>query len=479
VLALGASLAAALKPLTVQGNSIVDASGDRFQIVGAAYQPGGSAGYDPASGKDPLSDADNCLRDAALMQILGINTIRVYNLDPDLNHDECASIFNAAGMYMALDVNSPLVGQSLDASQPWTTYYDGYLNRTFAVVEAFRHYPNTLLFFAGNEVIQAADTFQVAPPYVRAVVRDLKNYIAKHADRPIPVGYSAADVRSVLYDTWNYLQCDIDGKTDDMSHVDIFALNSYSWCGESNFVMSTYSQLVGNFTNSSVPLFFSEFGCIKPAPRVFTEIGTIYSDQMWNTFSGGVVYEYAEEVSDYGLVNISADGSAQLLRDYDTLLGQYQKLNFSVVEGIKASSQAPTPPTCTSSLITTANFSTNWTLPDLPPNVQGIIDNGVSPMPTGKIVSISDWTVKQTVKRADGSVIENLAVVPLPNDEVNQPGLNSANGSVVGNTTVASNGTNSTNGTKPNAAPGTTAPSMDLVMMLSAVLGFGLLVCSL
>jgi 1,3-beta-glucanosyltransferase GAS3 len=57
------------------------------------------------------------------MQILGINTIRVYNLDPDLNHDECASIFNAAGIYMALDVNSPLVGESLDPSQPWTTYY--------------------------------------------------------------------------------------------------------------------------------------------------------------------------------------------------------------------------------------------------------------------------------------------------------------------------------------------------------------------
>lgn len=27
--------------------------------------------------------------------ILGVNAIRVYNLDPDLNHDMCASIFNA------------------------------------------------------------------------------------------------------------------------------------------------------------------------------------------------------------------------------------------------------------------------------------------------------------------------------------------------------------------------------------------------
>lgn len=29
------------------------------------------------------------------MQQLGANTIRIYNLSPDLNHDECVSIFNA------------------------------------------------------------------------------------------------------------------------------------------------------------------------------------------------------------------------------------------------------------------------------------------------------------------------------------------------------------------------------------------------
>jgi hypothetical protein len=36
-----------------------------------AYQPGGSSGYKPDSGIDPLSDAAVCLRDAALMQRLG------------------------------------------------------------------------------------------------------------------------------------------------------------------------------------------------------------------------------------------------------------------------------------------------------------------------------------------------------------------------------------------------------------------------
>ena len=52
------------------------------------------------------------------MQRLGVNTLRVYNLDPDLDHSMCASIFNAAGIYMVLDVNSPLPNQSLNRGAP-------------------------------------------------------------------------------------------------------------------------------------------------------------------------------------------------------------------------------------------------------------------------------------------------------------------------------------------------------------------------
>ena len=103
-MALGVTAVAAVKPLVVKGQSFVDPdSGEKFQITGMAYQPGGSAGYQPTINGDPLTHADACLRDAALMQILGINAIRVYNIDPDLNHDECASIFNAVGYYHQAD----------------------------------------------------------------------------------------------------------------------------------------------------------------------------------------------------------------------------------------------------------------------------------------------------------------------------------------------------------------------------------------
>jgi len=86
------------------------------------------------------------------MQKLGINTIRVYNVDASLDHSACASIFNAAGIYMILDVNSGLAGQSIDRSDPSSTYTLAYLEHVFGVIENFAPFPNTLGFWAANEM---------------------------------------------------------------------------------------------------------------------------------------------------------------------------------------------------------------------------------------------------------------------------------------------------------------------------------------
>jgi hypothetical protein len=170
-LTLCAQVAIAVPSLEVRGADFVNPrTGNRFLVNGVAYQPAGSSGYNP--GSDPLTDGAACLRDAALMQRLGINTIRVYNLDPAVNHDLCASIFNAVGIYMALDVNSPLPNESLDRVSPWNSYNVAYLNRTFAVIEAFKNYPNTLLFFSGNEVISDVSTGGRVPPYIRVSFLD-------------------------------------------------------------------------------------------------------------------------------------------------------------------------------------------------------------------------------------------------------------------------------------------------------------------
>lgn len=100
------------------------------------------------------------------MQSLGVNTIRVYNLSPTIDHSKCASIFNGAGIYMILDVNSPLYGGSLDRTDPSGTYNAVYFEQVFGVIEAFKDFPNTLAFFAGNEVINEDSVYE-APAYIR------------------------------------------------------------------------------------------------------------------------------------------------------------------------------------------------------------------------------------------------------------------------------------------------------------------------
>ncbi|KAM4059150.1 glucanosyltransferase domain-containing protein [Hirsutella rhossiliensis] len=422
LVALVATLVGAVPSLEVHGTDLVNPNtGNKFQIVGIAYQPGGSAGYDPKGGKDPLSHADVCLRDAALMQVMGVNTIRVYNVDPNVNHDECVSIFNAAGIYLIIDVNSPLVGEAITSFEPWTSYYMGYLNHTFAVVEAFSNYPNTLLYFSGNEVINNLPSAKEVPPYLRAITRDLKNYIKNNIKRKIPVGYSAADVREVLWDTWNFMQCADDGSPDDMSRADVFALNSYSWCGpDASYESSTFNVLTDRFKKSSVPVFFSEYGCNKPTPRYWNETRAIYGD-MTGVFSGGVVYEWTEEENGYGLVKVKGS-ELSIMGDYNRLKSQLSKIDWKSVQSQSAASdKAAPPPDCESSLILEKGFKSNFTLPAVPPGAQTLIDNGIQPKPSGKIVKVSDYDVQMAVKGVSG-----LKVIPLKDDEFNWAGKNEA-----------------------------------------------------
>lgn len=399
--------------------------------------------------------------------------------------------FWQAGIFMFLDVNAPLPGDSIESSQPWTSYYAAYLNRTFAIVEAFKDYPNTAAFFAGNEVVSDVGTGATVPPYMRAVTRDLKNYIAKHSSRSIPVGYSAADVRSILFDTWNYLQCDDtdDDGTDGTGSVDFFALNSYSWCGNSSFTQSTYDQLVSGFTNSSVPIFFSEYGCNNPEPRIFTEVPEIYSDQMAVVFSGGIVYEFFQGSNDYGLVNVSSDGTLYLMEDFYTLQDRYAALNITAIQGVTALANGPSAPVCSSSLITTSGFCTNFTVPTLPPGAEDIIQQGVSPSPSGHLVTIGrlqsfplipmklkysptnsistdNYTVVALVKDKNGNDLSNLKVVSLAANQINQPGINTATASITTGSSVTTSAT--ATGTNKGTHMGTSAATTSSVPHKSA-----------
>lgn len=251
-------------------------------------------------------------------------TIRVYSINPDLNHDICMTMLASAGIYLVLDVNSPLEGQHLNRYEPWLTYNEDYVEHVFKVIEQFSGYNNTLGFFAGNEIVNDKKSARNSPVYVKALISDMKSYISKHSPRFIPVGYSAADDLNYRVSLSKYLECTTGSLYDS---VDFYGVNTYQWCGEQTFYTSGYDILVNDYEDYVRPVFFSEFGCNKVTPRLFEEVGSMFSNDMIGVFSGGLVYEYSQEPNNYGLVEIDANGNLKLLKDYDHL-----KLQFNSVD---------------------------------------------------------------------------------------------------------------------------------------------------
>ncbi|KAG0134239.1 Glucanosyltransferase-domain-containing protein [Tuber indicum] len=456
-----AGSASAVRPLTAKGGNFVNSAGDRFVIVGLAYQPGGASGYDPASGKDPLSDPDICLRDAAVMQRLGINTIRVYNVNPEVNHDMCMSIFNSVGIYVALDVNSPLAGDSIHRHEPESSYHEGYIKRIYSVVDAFRGYPNLLGFFAGNEVVNDALSASLVPPYIRAIHRDLKKYIAKHAPRTIPVGYSAAD-DPTRRPMWAYLSCGDDAD----SRTDFYGLNSYQWCGDSTWESSGYQGLVDTFKNTSVPLFFSEFGCNKIRPRPFGEIAALYGERMISSWSGGLVYEYSQEKSDYGIVQIDSNGDARLLKDFDNLQSQYNNINFNLIKTKSAATTTARHPKCEDTFILQGHsekFNTSTTLPPNP--ATDLLEKGSGNTNVGKLVPVTQTKTPHKVFTSTGVQIDGIEIKMLKDDESNTPSGENTSSS------TASSGSGGGSGGEKGAAGGLGVSAV-LVVGVAVVVGF-------
>ncbi|CAK9441516.1 uncharacterized protein LODBEIA_P53840 [Lodderomyces beijingensis] len=312
ILAL-AHLVRSINPIEVKGNAFWDSqTGSRFYIRGVDYQPGGSSELE-----DPLADTSVCERDIPYFQELGINTVRVYSIDNTRDHDECMDKLAQAGIYVILDVNTPY--SSITRSNSNCSYNSDYLNEVLATVQQFAVYDNTLGFFAGNEVINDGGSLEAAP-YVKAVVRDMKTFIKNRGLRTIPVGYSAASVDEYRLSTGLYFNCG----DDELARIDMYGINDYSWCGDATMQSSQYPQIMSDFENYTIPVFFSEFGCNAHRPRPFTEIEVIYSEDMSSVFSGGLVYEYSEEESNYGLVSLSGN-TPQTNDDFDNLQKEFNK----------------------------------------------------------------------------------------------------------------------------------------------------------
>lgn len=289
-----------LDPIVIKGSHFFyKSNGTEFFIRGVAYQQQFSGSGPSTSGgssqeqlqyTDPLSDATQCARDIPELVGLRTNTIRTYAIDPTKNHDECMKALADAGIYVVTDLSEPAT--SINRNDPqWNIKL---YNRYTSVIDVMSKYSNTLGFFAGNEVSNAVNN-TAASAYVKAAVRDMKSYIQSKKYRTMGVGYAANDDAAIRVPLEQYFNC---GPAE--SSIDFFGYNIYSWCGDSSYTKSGYDVRTKEFSTYNIPAFFAEYGCNDPAPRKFTEVGTLFGSQMTPVWSGGIVYMYFQEANNYG-----------------------------------------------------------------------------------------------------------------------------------------------------------------------------------
>lgn len=339
------SFSMGLDPIVLKGNQLYNSrTKERFYLKGVAYSPdlyanvtcGGTA-VNSIPGEDHFTDEKEPYwsKDIPLLQALGINSVRLYNVDPSKNHDKFMAALESAGIYAVVSSTVTVGPGVLDASKAAVStpgagcYTTGLLYSAKLIVRQFAKYNNTLAFVVANEIGQYEDAGgnlkpgYHAIPCVKALVRDLRVYmkLCSCGMRYIPLMYAATDLepqpngakpRDLIS---QYLTCGEHA-------VDLYGVNIYTWCAYSSSfaTKSTYKTVTDAYRNYNVGMVFSEYGCTygqfenyypftddptqqaETSQRTWKQIDTLFSKNMSDVFSGGFAYQYSMSEIIYGMV---------------------------------------------------------------------------------------------------------------------------------------------------------------------------------
>lgn len=356
-----------------------------YLFPGVAYQ---------GTPDDPLVNVEQCTLDVSLMKTIGANSIRVYHVDAQLDHDGCMKVLADAGIYVWLDLDTfttyilqvsticglcrVLSANGMQDNPYWTSaQYSKYAE----VMDTFIQYDNLAGFWIGNEIINTA-AGSPAAPYIKAAVADMKAYRASKNYREVPIGYSAADIAELRPMLQNYLAC---GDNRDAA-IDFYGLNSYEWCGTNTFNGSGYNVLQEQAVDYGTPIFFSETGCNVGGPRTFEDQDSILGPDMEDTWSGTIIYEWVEEANNYGLISYAGGALSgtptPISPDFTNLANQWKTLSPTGVLEAQYTPSLP-PPACPSSTPGGWLVQGNPALPTL-----GVGAVSKIPITTGGVVAV-------------------------------------------------------------------------------------------
>lgn len=117
----------------------------------------------------------------------------------------------------------------------------------------------------------------------------------------------------------------------------------------------------------------SEYGCNKNE-RKFEEVASLYGSEMTPVYSGGLVYEYSQEESNYGLVELNGDSAPTERADFGALKSAFAGTKAPSGDGgYKSSGSASECPAKSDTWDVSMNADT---LPVLPDGADELFKNG-------------------------------------------------------------------------------------------------------
>ena len=302
-----------------------------FYLNGQRWSPKGIC-YQPMDEVDPLSDDKLSVIQELVegnWKTLGINAIRVYQVDPSLPHDQVMTLLAANQIYV--EVGAVNGKTSINASNP--QYTSTFLNRIKSVADAFARYDNVLYLSIANEAITPGlSPGYPIPSIIKAGARDLRVYMAQKGYRAIPIGCAERDAPPYTTQAAAAYMC---GAPEE--RLDVLGYNCYRWAaGDLPGHLDAYYHLCQvdfSFDGAApvIPVIMTEYGANNIKPRPFDDVPYLFGNKpvVWNgnsvnmadIFSGGFVFRYKEDGANFGLVDAadqptSFGGFANLQKAY-------------------------------------------------------------------------------------------------------------------------------------------------------------------